>query len=93
MVRAPFVFVGWVVVGLGGLIHTKFDEGASSDPNGPDDKDFSPVPTWLIYRRYYDLDTDKWMVEQIRVLNENRRQFLSIGTAIPGKPYLLPAKK
>lgn len=73
-----------------GLIDTKFDSGASENPNGPDTKDFSKVPTWLVYRRYYDLQTNTWKVEQIRKLDESRRRFFSIGTQIPGASYTLP---
>jgi hypothetical protein len=73
-----------------GLIDTKFDDGPSQDPDGPDTEDFSMVPTWLVYRRYYDLQQNKWKIQQIRKIDENRRPFFSIGTEVSGAPYVLP---
>ncbi|MDH4475370.1 MAG: hypothetical protein QE274_02755, partial [Verrucomicrobiaceae bacterium] len=86
----PWVFFRFRFEAKDGLIDTKFDAGQSSDPNGPDTKDFSTVPTWLIYRRYYDLDEKLWKVEQVRKINETRRPFFSIGVQVPGSAYVLP---
>ena len=74
-----------------GLIDTRFDAGPSSDPNGPDSgKDYSSVPTILVYRRYYDLQSSQWKAELVRELGEQRRPFMSIGTPVSGAPYVIP---
>ncbi len=73
-----------------GLIDTRFENGASSAPNGPDAKDYSTVPTMIVYRRYYDLQESKWKIEQIEKLDEDRRTFFSIGNPVSGAPYVLP---
>lgn len=73
-----------------GLIDTKFDDGASSNPNGPDSKDYSTVPTMLVYRRYYDLQSGEWKTDLVRRIDEQRRTFFSIGTPAAGAPYVLP---
>ncbi|MEY3480196.1 MAG: hypothetical protein RIQ71_971 [Verrucomicrobiota bacterium] len=73
-----------------GLIDTKLDDGASHNPDGPDAKDYSTVPTMLVYRRYYDLQQSKWKTEQVDKLDEDRRTFFSIGNPVSGAPYVLP---
>jgi hypothetical protein len=73
-----------------GLIDTKLDDGASHNPDGPDAKDYSTVPTMLVYRRYYDLQQSKWKTEQVDKLDEDRRTFFSIGNTVSGAPYVLP---
>jgi len=74
-----------------GLIDTRFSNGASNNPNGPDaTKDYSLVPTIYVYRRYYDLPSSQWKLQQIQKLDEQRRPFMSIGAPISGADYVLP---
>jgi len=73
-----------------GLLDTRFDDGASSDPDGPDDKDFSTVPEMLVYRRYFDLSDQAWKVEKLNTLTEDRNTFFSIGNPIQGAAYVVP---
>ena len=86
----PWVFFRFRFEAKDGLIDTKFSSGQSTDPNGPDTKDFSTVPTWLLYRRYYSLQQNEWKVEQVRKIDETRRPFFSIGVQVPGSAYVLP---
>jgi hypothetical protein len=88
--QIPWVFFRFRFEAKDGLIDTKFSEGASDNPNGPDAKDYSRVPTIYVYRRYYDLSASKWKVELICKIDENRRPFFSNGTPISGAPYVLP---
>jgi hypothetical protein len=88
----PWVFFRFrFEAGEDGLLHTKFSAGPSSDPNGPDNNhDYSFVPTILVYRRYYDISSNQWMLELVQTLNEQRRQFMSVGVPVPGAPFIMP---
>ncbi len=88
--QIPWVFFRFRFEAKDGIIDSKFSDGASDNPNGPDAKDFSRVPTIYVYRRYYDLSDSKWKVELIQKIDENRRPFFSNGTPISGAPYVLP---
>ena len=74
-----------------GLIDTK-TANHSTDPDGPDNLDFSGVPNIAIMRRYYDLDAGHYRVELVENLEESqakREDFFLSGPPISGKPYLL----
>ena len=74
-----------------GIIDTKLTNH-STDPNGPDELDFSGVPNIAILRRYYDLDESEYRVELVENLDESqakREDFFLSGPSISGKPYLL----
>lgn len=73
-----------------GLIDTRFSDGPSQDPNGPDAKDYSLVPSILVYRRYFELNENKWKLELLQKLDEQRRPFYSIAAPVSGAPYVLP---
>jgi hypothetical protein len=64
--QIPWVFFRFRFEAKDGIIDSKFSDGASDNPNGPDAKDFSRVPTIYVYRRYYDLSDSKWKVELIQ---------------------------
>lgn len=55
----PWVFLRFRFELNDGLLDTKFEDGASNDPNGPDAKDYSLVPALFVYMRYYDLYEEK----------------------------------
>ncbi|MEO0452856.1 MAG: hypothetical protein AAFY98_01805 [Verrucomicrobiota bacterium] len=86
----PWVFFRFRFEPDDGLLDSMISSGPSSDPDGPDAKDYSPVPTWQIYRRYYDLTESKWEIERVHKMDEVRQSFLNIGTPDPNAPYVLP---
>jgi hypothetical protein len=74
-----------------GITDTKLTSH-STDPDGPDELDFSGVPNIVILRRYYDLDDSEYRVELIENLDESqakREDFFLSGPPISSKPYLL----
>jgi hypothetical protein len=80
----PWVFVKFRFDMEDGLLKTKWDLGASSDPNGPDTKDYSPMPTIWMFRRYYN--GQNYVVQLRKQVNQNLMDFLTNAT-ITGTPH------
>jgi|GEM_PF-1191026 len=55
-------------------------------PDGPDDKDFSTVPTIFVYHRYFDPNASAMKVELVRRIPELVEDFMSVGPII-GFPH------
>ncbi len=87
----PWVFFRYRFEAKDGLIDTQFDAGPSSDPNGSDSShDYSSVPTFYVYVRYYDIYETKWKLWLQTKLDEDRRPFLSIGEEVSSAPFVMP---
>ena len=80
----PWVFVKFRFNMEDGELKTKFSAGASGDPDGPDAKDYSPVPTIFMFRRYWE--NSKFNVENTDKCDQKLMDFLNIGK-IKGTPH------
>ncbi len=80
----PWVFVRFRFNTEDGKLKTQWELGASADPDGPDNKEYSPMPTIFMFHRYFS-DTG-YQVELIKQIDQRLVDFLHVGK-VTGSPY------
>jgi hypothetical protein len=84
----PYVYFRLRFDATGSDLKTVMNQPASTSPDGPDDHDFSPMPTFTAFRRFYSGGT--WQVEALGgfPVYQNLEKFLALSPKDgSGGPY------